>query len=131
MKFDELEEQYRGTTLPKLVEKQLRSLKEPVLLEAIQGTYENFPVGVGPLIDAYTQSYLRKWFGPHLLQTDLGELFRTTIDDIKAMANGEGIALDDEQVFNVFNLMVMRLTAFAHSNPELRKQLGIKKGWFS
>lgn len=131
MKFDELEEQYRGTTLPKLVETQLRSLKEPVLLEAIQGTYENFPVGVRPLIGAYTQTYLQKWFEPHILQTDLGELFRTTIDDIKAMTVGEGIALRDEQLFDVFNLMVMRLTAFAHSNPELRKQLGIKKGWFS
>ena len=131
MKLDEIEDQYRGSTLPKLVEKQLRSLKESVLLEAIQGTYANFPVGVRPLIDSYTQAYLQKWFGPHILQTDLGEVFRTTIGDIKAMAVGEGIALGDEQVFDVFNLMVMRLAAFAHSKPELRKQLGIKKGWFS
>ena len=131
MKLDEIEDQYRGFTLPKLVEKQLRSLKESVLLEAIRGTYANFPVGVRPLIDSYTQAYLQKWFGPHILQTDLGEVFRTTISDIKTMAVGEGIALDDEQVFDVFNLMVMRLAAFAHSKPELRKQLGIKKGWFS
>lgn len=101
------------------------------MLEAIQGTYANFPVGLRPLIDAYTQAYLQKWFGPHILHTDLGELFRVTIADIKAMANGEGIELSDEQLFDVFNLMVMRLTAFAHSKPELRKLLGIKKGWFS
>lgn len=131
MKLDEQERQYRGATLPKLVEKQLRSLKEPVLLGAIHGTYENFPVGFRPLIDSYTQAYLQKWFGPHIVQTDLGEVFRTTIGDIKAMAASEGMALSDEQVFDVFNLMVMRLTAFAHSKPALRKQLGIKKGWFS
>jgi len=47
------------------------------------------------------------------------------------MASSEGMELSDEQVFDVFNLMVMRLTAFAHSKQELRKQLGIKKGWFS
>ena len=131
VKLDELEKQYSGTTLPNLVEKQLKSLKEPVLLEAIQGTYSNFPVGFRPLIDAYTQAYLQKWFGPHIVRTDLGELFRVTIGDIKTMASSEGMELSDEQVFDVFNLMVMRLTAFAHSKQELRKQLGIKKGWFS
>ena len=131
MDLVKLEQQYRGATLPKLVEKQIKSLSEPVLLEAIQGTYERLPIGFGPLIDAYTMGYLEKWFSPHVLTADLGELFRATISDIKTMALGEGMSLSDEQVFDVFNLMVLRLSAFAHSKPELRKQLGIKKGWFS
>ena len=101
------------------------------MLEAIQGTYASFPVGIRPLIDAYTQAYLQKWFSPHVVQADLSELFRVTIGDIKIMADGEGKKLNDDQVFDVFNLMVMRLTVFAHSKPELRRQLGIKKGRFS
>lgn len=131
MNLVEIEQQYRGTTLPLLVEKQIKSLKEPVLLEAIQGTYAKFPVGFRPLIDAYTQGYLQKWFGPHILTVDLGELLRTTVVDIKAMAVEEGMSLNDEQMFDIFNIMVMRLAAFAHSKPAFRKQLGIKKGWFS
>lgn len=131
MNLDELEQQYRGATLPKLVEKHLKSLKESVLLEAIQGTYQSFPSGTAPLFDAYTLAYLEKWFEPYVLTADLGGLFRTTVCDISAMAASEGIALSNEQVFDVFNLMVMRLTAIAHSQSDLRKQFGIKKGWFS
>jgi len=39
--------------------------------------------------------------------------------------------LDDDQVFDMFNLIVMRVSFFAHSKPDFRKMLGIKKGWLS
>lgn len=115
MDLDELEQQYRGATLPKLVENQLKSMKESVLLEAIQGTYQSFPVGTAPLFDAYTLAYLEKWFEPSVLTADLGRIFRTTACDVSEMAASKGIFLSNEQVFDVFNLMVMRLTAIAHS----------------
>ena len=131
MHLDELERQYRGVTLPKLVENQSKSMKESVLLEAIQGTYQSFPVGTAPLFDAYTLAYLEKWFEPSISTADLGRIFRTKACDISERAASKGIFLSNEQVFDVFNLMVMRLTAIAHSQSDLSKQFGIKKGWFS
>lgn len=131
MNFAELIQQYSGTTLPKLVEMQIKSLNEETLVQAIRGTYEHFPVDFRPQVDAYTMDYLKGWFGPHIVATDLGEVFNVAVTDIKDMATKAGVSLNDEQVFDMFNIMVMRLSHFAHSRPELRKMLCIKKGWFS
>lgn len=131
MNLQEIVQQYRGATLPKLVEKQVKSLDEDTLLQAIRGTYEHFPIEFRPQVDAYTLAYSQKWFGPHILTADLGDIFSDTIQDIKGMATEAGVPLNDEQVFDMFNLIVMRLSFFAHSKPGLRKMLGIKKGWFS
>lgn len=131
MNFTEIVQQYRGTTLPKLVEKQIKSLNEDTLVQAIRGTYEHFPIGFRPRVDAYTMDYLKGWFGPHIVTADLGEVFSVAVTDIRDMAAQAGVSLNDEQVFDMFNIMVMRLSHFAHTKPELRKMLGIKKGWFS
>ena len=127
----ELIQQYRGTTLPKLVEKQIKSLSEESLVQAIRGTYEHFPIAFRPQVDTYTMDYLKGWLGPQIVAADLGEIFSIAVNDIKAMAADAGVSLNDEQVFDMFNIMVMRLSHFAHSKPELRKMLCIKKGWFS
>ncbi|MBZ0256972.1 hypothetical protein K8I31_12975 [bacterium] len=131
MNLGELAHQYRDTTLPKLIEKQVKSLTEETLLQAVRGTFDNFPVGIRPQLNAFTEDYLKNWFGPHIITTDLGDLFTATIKDIQSMAIQDGISLNDEQMFDVFNIMVMKLSYFAHSRPAFRKQLGIKKGWFS
>ena len=131
MKLEELKLQYRGAKLPQLIQQQIKSLDEATLLKAIQGTYENFSPALRPEIDSYTMNYLKNWFGPRVVTADLGELFDEAVTDIRNMAAQRGVSLNDERVFDVFNLMVMRLSHFAHTRPEFRKQLGIKKGWFS
>lgn len=131
MNLQELVQQYRGATLPELVEKQIKSMNEETLLQAIRGTYEHFPIEFRPQVDTYTLAYSQKWFDPHILTADLGDIFIDAIQDINDMAAGAGMPLDDDQVFDMFNLIVMRISFFAHSKPDLRKMLGIKKGWFS
>lgn len=131
MGLNEIIQQYQGTTLPQLIEKQIKSLNEAILDKAIQGTYENFPVEFRPTVDSFTLSYVKNWFGPHIINADLSDVFSQAIQDINAMAKQNGVQLNNEQLFDVFNLAVMRLSFFALSKPELRKMLGIKKGWFS
>lgn len=131
MNLKEVTQQYRGATLPKLIEKQIKTLNEETLLQAIRGAYEHFPIEFRPQVDAYTLAYSHKWFGPHILTTDLGDIFSDAVQDIMSMATEAGVSLNDDQVFDMFNLIVMRVSFFAHTKPGLRKRLGIKKGWFS
>ncbi len=131
MEFQEIIQQYRGATLPQLIEKQIKSMNESVLDDAIQGTYENLPADFRQTADTFTQSYIKNWFGPHILNADLSDVFSQAIQDINTTATQAGVQLTNSQLFDVFNLAVMRLSFFAHSKPELRKMLGIKKGWFS
>lgn len=131
MNLKELEQQYHGTTLPKLIEKQIRSLKKEVLLKAIRGTFNEFDLQLRPQLDTFTEEYLENWFSSNIINTDLGEVFSVTIKDIKSMASQFDFQLNDDRVFDLFNIMVMKLSYFAHSDPTFRKMLGIKKSWFS
>jgi len=133
MNLQEIVQQYRGTTLKKLIEHQIKSMNEGVLLQAIKGTYEHFPIEFCPQVDTFTLTYPRKkWSDSDIFHTaDLGDIFSETIRDIKAMSAQAGVPLDDEHVFDMFNLIVMRISYFAHSHPDFRKKLGIKKGWFT
>jgi hypothetical protein len=131
MNLQEIIQQYRGATLPKLVEKQIKSLNEDTLLKAISGTYEHFPIEFRPHVDTFTLDYAQNWFGSHILTADLGDIFSKTIQDIKGMASQAGVTLNDDQVFDMFNLIVMRISYFAHSRPDFRKSWGIRKGLFS
>ena len=127
----ELTEQYRGATLPKLIETHVKSLSQESLVQAIRGTYEKLPITFRPQADAYTMAYLKNWLGPHIVTADLADVFAAAVSDIKAAALEARVSLSDDQVLDVFNIMVMRMAHFAHSKPDLRKMLGIKKGWFS
>jgi hypothetical protein len=93
-----------------LIEQQIKSLDEETLLQAIRGTYEHFPIEFRPSVDTYTLAYLEKWFDTYILTADLGDIFIETIQDIKDMAIAAGVPLNDEQVFDMFNLIVMRLS---------------------
>lgn len=131
MDLQQLAQQYRGTTLPKLLEKQIKAMDKRTLLQAIQGTYKYFPENFRPLVDAYTLTYGQKLIGSQILIKDLGDVFRDAIQDAVKMSIEAGESLNDDQVFAMFNLTVMRLSFMAHSEPGFRKLLGIKKGWFS
>lgn len=131
MNLSELAQQYRGATLPKLIDRHVKSLNQDALVQAIQGTYERLPLAFRPQADAYTMAYLENWFGPHIVTADLADVFAAAVSDIKAVALRANVSLSDDQVLEVFNIMVMRMAHFAHAKPDLRKMLGIKKGWFS
>ena len=131
MDFQEIIRQYHGVTLPQLIEKHIKSMNEATLLKAIQGTYENFPIEFRAEVDNFTLAYAQNWFGNHILTADLGDIFSQAIQDINTMAAQAGVRLNNDQIFDMFNLIVMKISFFAHSKPELRKMLGIKKGWFS
>lgn len=132
LNLSQLVQQYHGSTLPMLVQKQIRSMSEAILIQAVRGTFDNFPVEHRPLLDAFTQDYSStKWFNPSIVTADLGDVFNQTIADIRTMSADNGLALDDDRVFDIFNIMVMKLSHFAYSRPDVRKLLGIKKGWFS
>src|SRR5215469_4987029 len=121
MNLQEIVHQYRGATLPKLVEKQIKALNEGALLQAIQGTYHHFPIEFRKQVDAFTHAYVKNWLAPHIFTKDLGDIFSDTVRDIKGMATQAGVSLTDEQVFDVFNLIVQKVSYFAHIDPEFRK----------
>lgn len=131
MTVKELAQQFQGATLPKLVEKHVKALKLGQLEVAIQEIYLNFPVEFRPAADKFSLSYNQSLMSPEIVSKDLGIVFAQAVEVGEKFAQSQGIDLTDDQKIDLFNLSVMRMAHFAHTRPEFRKMLGIKKGWFS
>ena len=126
-----LEEQFHGSTLAKLIKHHMKSQSEEEIVNAVRGTYSNFSEEQMPIIDEFTQDYLEKWFDESIYTRDLGELFSNTLSDIQLWVVESNLQISNERAFDIFNILVMKMTHFAHSRPKIRKMIGIKKGLFS
>ena len=130
--IDELSGQFHGTTLPKLVEKHVRTHDEDLLLNAIKQTFDEFPPQMRPTINSYTEDYVSVcWFNKKAMSLDLGALLLGTIVDLKEWAKENDHSFSEKELFDIFNIMVMKVARFAHESKSFRKDIGIKKGVFS
>lgn len=129
--IDQMKEQYKGTTLPKLIEHHIKKQTEKQLQEAVFSMYSNFSDDIAEEIDDYTMEYLKNWFTPDIISKDLSKVFDEAIASIQNVANQKNWNLTESKKIDIFVIKVLRISFFAASKPELRKKLGVKKGWFS
>jgi hypothetical protein len=129
--IDEMKQQYKGTTLPKLIEHHIKKQTEKQLQEAVFETYSNFSDDVAEEIDDYTMDYLKNWFSPDIVSKDLSKVFEEAITSIENISLKKNWMLTEAQKVDVFVIKVLRISFFAASKPEFRKKLGVRKGWFS
>jgi len=130
--IDELSVQFHGTTLSKLVEKHVRTIDEDLTLNAIRGTFDEFPPQMRPTINSYTEKYVPEWWiNEKVIFGDLGAVLQMTITDLKEWAKENHYEFSEYELFNIFNIMVMKVARFAHESKSFRKALGVKKGVFS
>lgn len=129
--LNDLINQFKGATLPQLIEKQIKSMNVDVLQNAIQGTYKMFPDGQRSAIEKYSLEYPANWLNPNSIKEDLSIIFMKFLEDIRDFSEIHHYDFSDDDCFNFFNLTVLRMSYFASENKDFRKLLGIKKGWFS
>ena len=130
--INELSQQFQGATLPSLVEKHVRTHDEDLLLNAIRQTFDEFPPQMRSTINSYTEEYVTEWwFNEKAMSLDLGALLLGTIVDLMEWANENDHTFSEKELFDIFNIMVMKVARFAHESKSFRKALGVKKGVFS
>jgi len=123
--LNELVRQYQGNCLSNLIKKHLKTLDESTLLSAIRETFKNFPKELQEPLNAFTQEYPKAWLINDELNSDLGNLFTKTINDTRQMTIQKGFKFHDDRLFDIFNIMVMKLAHFAHSNSSFLAKLNI------
>jgi len=125
--LDEMVKQYHGNTLPELLDVHLKTIRKKVLPQVLRGTFIEFDQDLVPQLDRFTDSYLENWLKPDIATSDLGNLLKDTIAGIKEMCSRENIVLDDHRIFDLFHIMVLKLTQRAHTDADIRQLLGIEK----
>jgi hypothetical protein len=126
--LDAMVEQYHGKTLPDLLNVHLRTMRKEILPQVLRGTFIEFDPATLPQLNEFTDSYMHNWLKPDIATTDLGKLLSRTISDIKFMCTQTGLSLNDNRQFDLFHIMVLKLTLRAHTDTDIQLLLGINKG---
>lgn len=133
MDLRNLQQQYGGTTLPKLIQHQMKNMDINVMRLAISEILKSFPVSFQPAIVQFSIDHARSagWLEPSIVSRDLSVVFTEAISELRRLSAQAGIVLNDELLFNGFNYTVLCISIFMHAKPDARKSFGIKLGWFS
>lgn len=130
MKLEDQAKEWTGTTLPQLIQQQVILYDKPFLQKALDSALQSFDKNFSPALDKYSLSYPNKWFVPEIKATPLSEIFLSAADEIRHFLQHNDQTDDDDAVFEVFNIFVMRMSVLAHGNEFVRKQMGIRNGAF-
>ena len=129
----EYAEQFGQDSFTSVIERRLKQKWNPKKLqEAMRCTYAKFPVDFRGILDEYLHNYLEKWFNHLMPRQDMRIVFISTAEDLRENApKPNEDELSDDQIIDMFNIMMMKITRIAYEDRELRKLWAIKKGWFS
>lgn len=130
MNLDAMKRQYKGTTLGKLIKQHIEKQSADDLQRAMVGTWEQFTPAVRPEIDRLTGSLAEFLYAKGKVHEDLSDVFSGLIEIITNQLAIKGIRVTAAQAFDVFNIVVLLLAQGAATQPEIKKKLGIKTGWF-
>lgn len=111
------------------IEQQLQQGWTPEKLqEAMRGTYANFPAEFRETLDDYLHHYLERWLNPMMPRYDMYIVVIATAEDLRKHAPRLDGPPTDEQIIDMINIMMMKVTRLAHIDRKLRKAWRIKKG---
>ena len=130
--IDKLAEQFEGRKFGELVLHHIDKHSSQQLIAAIQGTVEALPAQVRGeiegLIDNANPLAMRKEFW----DDDCGKIFRFITSMAEKELREKGVWLSEENLFDVFNIMVMSYAYSSHKDPRMKKfiQKSIGNGLF-
>lgn len=123
-----LEKQYRDKTLSEFIEAHTRTMTREILVQAIRGTLIEFDEPVRPRIEAWAAQYLQTWLVEDRARSDLGDLFSRAMQDLKTTTQQAGLELDDNRLFDLFHVCVLKLALLVHTDTEVNKLFCLNAG---
>lgn len=120
--------QYQGKCLADLVAVHIKTMRKEILPQVLRGTFIEFDAELHPLLEEYTDKYVATLLTPDIASSDLSELFNTAINDIRDMCRESAINLEDNRIFDVFHIVILKLAQRSYTDPEVRKILEITTG---
>ncbi len=125
--------QFGQESFTSMIEQRLKQKWKPKKLqEAMRGTYANFPTDFRGVLEEYLHNYIERWLNPTMPRHDMRIVFISTAEDLRKNApKPNEHEISDDQIIDMFNILMMKITRLASVDRKLRKLWAIKMGWFS
>lgn len=122
MKLETLKDQFQGRKFGELILHHLKSQSHSEIVKALQGTFNLLPdfflkSDMEKLMDDLNSNVFEKSFW----QTDCADQFSYIIEIAKDRFSRNGLTPSEDDLFNVFNIIVLNLTYGASSQSEMKK----------
>lgn len=116
----------RGRTYRQLVEHHLKNQVGDERMKAILGTVELLPKPVRPPAEELIDRWNARAYNADFWSRDCADVFDEIAADAEALFESNGLEADDEDVFNVFQVVTMSFAYSAEKEPRFREFAGIE-----
>jgi hypothetical protein len=119
--IDQLAEQFEGRKFGELVLHHIDQQPFEQIVAAMQGTMQGLPLQVRTEIEKLIDSANPLAFKKEFWADDCGRILRFIISMIEKELQEKGVMPSEENLFDVFNIIVLNFAYSAHKDPRMKK----------
>ena len=128
--LQQLGEGYRGKPLRELIEYHMRRMGQKQRINAVLGTVELLPSAARPLVEEFIDRWNARAYDQEFWGTDTAIVLDEITEDARELLSQIAAPTDDDTLFNMFNIVVMNFAYGAHTQPKMRKFIGVRSQSF-
>ena len=129
MNLKELQDQFRGRKFGELVLHHYRKTDFQTIVVSLQGTIEKLPKEAQRITESWFDEIGSQGTDERFWQRDCGDALITITNAARRKLQAEGIKSSDDDLFNMFQIIVLNFVYGAYQYPESRffiqKAIGI------
>jgi len=129
MDLGQLTDQFRGRRFGELVLHHVRKMALADTLAGLKGTSDQLPVDAVAELERWIDEIAPMGGREAFWQRDCGDVFQEVCERARRRLGALGVSGSDEDVFNMFQMIVLNFAYGAHRHPQskafIQKALGI------
>lgn len=124
--LSELRAGFEGRPFSHLIDHHLNRQSQDQRIQGINGTIAILPEESRGLVEGFIDRWNLRAYDPAFWQTNTASVFDEITEDAKNVLSDIGLAVDDDMLFNMFNIVVLNYAYSAYDQPKMREFMGIK-----
>lgn len=130
--LEQFRQRCKGKPFSQLIEHHINRSSEKELLNACIGTIAMLPEAIQPLAENFIDRWNQYAYSQELWSQDTASVFDDLLDDYLAYStfNSPNYTINDEDSFNMFQIVVLSYAYSASSQPKMREFIGIELPWW-
>ena len=128
--LSELRAGFEGKPFSQLIEHQLNRQSQDQRIQGINGTIAMLPKDARGLVEGFIDRWNLRAYDRAFWKTDTASVFDDITEDAKNVLSDIGLAVDDDTLFNMFNIVALSYAYSAYDQPKMREFMGVKRSVF-
>jgi hypothetical protein len=126
----ELRAGYEGKPFSQLIEHHLNRQSQDQRIQGINGTIAMLPEEARGLVEGFIDRWNLRAYDRAFWKTDTASVFDDITEDAKNVLSDIRSAVDDDTLFNMFNIVALSYAYSAYDQPKMREFMKVKGSVF-